>query len=186
MKRLTLVAFTTGILAISGSAQQKTATQPKQDTDAAEPCPLHSADMKRQAADKRFLDMNQRGAKTMGFNQTRTTHHFRSFETGGAIEVTIKDPADIADLDAVRNHLGEIAREFTNGDFNVPATTHAEMPSGASAMRRLRDRIKYQYEEFPNGARVRITTADPEALHAIHEFLSYQVKEHRTSDATTP
>ena len=46
-------------------------------------------------------------------------------------------------------------------------------------MQTLRDRNKYQYEEIPNGARVRITTSEPEALRAIHEFLAYQAREHR-------
>ena len=181
MNRVILVVLT-GILAISSSAQQKAVPEPKQDTEPAESCPLHSEHMKQPKADKRFLDMNQRGTKAMGFDQTKTTHHFRSFDNGGAIEVTVKNPADTTDLEAIRNHLSKIAREFTNGDFSVPAMTHAEMPAGASAMRTLRDRIKYQYEEVPNGARVRITTADPEALHAIHQFLSYQVGEHRTGD----
>lgn len=183
MNRLMLVVLTASILAVSGSSQQKTATQPKQDGDSAESCPLHSEHMKQQTADKRFLDMNQRGNSVMGFDQTKTTHHFRIFENGGAIEVTVKDPGDTADLEAIR-HLSTIAHDFTNGDFSVPAITHAEVPAGASAMRTLRDRIKYQYEEVPNGATVRITTADPEALNAIHEFLSYQVREHRTGDLT--
>jgi len=182
-----LIVLTAGILAVSGGAQQKDATQPKQDADRAESCALHSQHMtQQQAADKRFLDMNQRDAKVMGFDQTKTTHHFRSFENGGAIEVTVKNPADASGLEAIRNHLGKIAPEFTNGDFSVPAMTHAEMPAGASAMQTLRDRIKYQYEEIPNGARVRITTSDPEALHAIHEFLAYQVREHRTVGLATP
>jgi TusA-related sulfurtransferase len=182
MNRLMLVVLTASILAVSGSAQQKTAAKAKQDADSEESCRLHSEHMKQQAADKRFHDMNLRGAKAMGFDQTKTTHHFRSFENGGAIEVTVQDPADTADLEAIRNHLSKIAREFTSGDFSVPAMTHAEMPAGASAMRTLRDRIKYEYEEVPNGARVRITTTDAEALHAIDEFLSYQVGEHRTGD----
>lgn len=182
MNRLMLVVLTASILTVSGSAQQQAAAQPKQDADSAESCPLHSEHMEHQAADKRFIDMNQRGAKAMGFDQSKTIHHFRSFDDGGAIEVTVNDPADTADLEAIQTHLSKIARDFANGDFSIPAMTHAEMPAGASAMRTLRDRIKYQYEEVPNGARVRITTNDVEALHAIHEFLSYQVGEHRTSD----
>jgi hypothetical protein len=110
MNRLMLVVLTAGILTVSGSAQQNAATQPKQDAYPAESCPLHSEHTK-QASDKRFLDINQRGTKAMGFDQTKTTHHFRSFENGGAIEVTVKTPADTADLEAIRNHLSKIDRE---------------------------------------------------------------------------
>jgi hypothetical protein len=56
-------------------------------------------------------------------------------------------------------------------------------PAGAEAMKRLRDRIDYQFKPIKDGARVTITTKDAEALAAVHEFIRYQIKEHRTSDS---
>jgi hypothetical protein len=50
-------------------------------------------------------------------------------------------------------------------------------------MQKLKDKIAYTYEELPSGARVRITTGDAKALAAVHGFLDYQIKEHRTGDA---
>ena len=49
--------------------------------------------------------MQTRGAQAMGFDQDKTTHHFLLFEDGGAIDISVKDPTDAANLDAIRSHL---------------------------------------------------------------------------------
>src|SRR4051812_45915511 len=156
--------------------------------DAMDPnsCPMHAEHMKAKSADdQRFADMQSRGNRSMGFDQSKTTHHFRTLDDGGAIEVTVNDPADTTDLAAIRNHLSEIAKQFAAGDFSAPMMTHAEMPPGAAEMKNLKEKIAYTYEELPGGARVKITTGDPAALTAVHDFLSYQINEHRTGDAST-
>ena len=149
-------------------------------------CPMHAEHMKSQTtADQRFAEMNARGNRSMGFDQSKSTHHFVSLEDGGAIEVTVNDPADTTDLAAIRNHLAQIAKQFAAGDFSAPMMTHAEIPPGAAEMQKLKDRIAYTYEELPGGARVRITTGDPHAIAAVHKFLAYQIKEHHTGDASS-
>jgi hypothetical protein len=50
-------------------------------------------------------------------------------------------------------------------------------------MTRLRKAITYKYQETDKGGRVRISSKDPGALAAIHRFLRYQIKEHRTGDS---
>ena len=37
----------------------------------------------------------------------------------------------------------------------------------------------------PRGAMVRIVTHDPDALKAVHEFLEFQIMDHRTGDSAT-
>jgi hypothetical protein len=49
-------------------------------------------------------------------------------------------------------------------------------------MKRLTSEISYTAEETPRGAQVRITTRNAEAIKAIHQFLRFQIKEHRTGD----
>jgi hypothetical protein len=127
--------------------------------------------------------MLQRGAEAMGFDQERTVHHFLLYEDGGAIEVSVKDESDHADLHAVHQHLPEIARLFKAGDFGKPALTHAQQVPGTAIMTRLNDRIAYQYEQTPAGGRVRIVTRDAEALAAVHAFLRFQIEDHRTGDS---
>jgi TusA-related sulfurtransferase len=178
MKQLLFV-----IIAAAGLLAQQT-TPPDHASMDPKTCPMHTAHMRAQSADdQRFAEMQERGNRSMGFDQGKTTHHFRTLEDGGAIEVTVNDPADTSDLAAIRSHLARIAKQFTVGDFSAPLMTHAEMPPGAAEMQKLANKIAYTYEELPNGARVRITTGDPKALVTVHEFFAYQINEHRTGDA---
>jgi hypothetical protein len=127
----------------------------------------------------------QRGAEVMGFDQGRTTHHFRLFQDGGAIEVTVNDPADAKNRDAIRSHLPQIAMMFGSGDFDAPMLVHdSKNVPGAAVMADLKDRIRYAYAEIPNGGRVNIVTSDPAALEAVHKFLRFQIQEHKTGDST--
>jgi hypothetical protein len=132
----------------------------------------HLKQMEKDAA------LKKRGTIAMGFDQDKTAHHFRTSATGGSIEVEVKDPADSVSRDQVRSHLKEIAAAFAKGDFTKPFETHAEMPPGVPSMERLKTVIRYKYEETPRGGLVRITTSDPGALKAVHEFLDYQAREH--------
>jgi hypothetical protein len=127
----------------------------------------------------------KRGAAAMGFDQDATTHHFGLTTTGAFIQVQVNDPADTANRDAIRAHLEAIAAEFASGDFSKPFMTHAENPPGVETMRRLRAVIRFTFEETEFGGRVRITTADTAALQGVHEFVRYQITEHRTGDPLT-
>ena len=119
----------------------------------------------------------------MGFPHDKTTHHFRLFKDGGAIEVTTNDPKDTESRDNTRRHLEHISRAFAAGDFNIPMFIHATNPPGAATMTELRDQIRYQYQETDSGARVRIRTANSRAVKAIHDFLRFQISDHQTGDS---
>lgn len=123
-----------------------------------------------------------RGEQAMGFDQHATTHHFYLHDDGGAIEVTVNDASDAANLTAIRSHLPHIARMFSAGDFSTPHFVHADEVPGSAAMTQLKDRITYVYEEMPRGGRVRLTTRAAPALAAIHAFLRYQIADHKTGD----
>ena len=133
--------------------------------------------------DAHHRDMLTRGAEAMGFDQERTVHHFLLYEDGGAIDVAVKEASDQANLQAVRQHLQDIAGLFKAGDFGKPALTHAQQVPGTVEMTRLKDRITYQYEETPAGGRVRIVTRDAAALAAVHAFLHFQIEDHHTGDS---
>jgi hypothetical protein len=132
----------------------------------------HLKQMEKDAA------LRKRGTIAMGFDQDKVAHHFRTTATGGSIEVDVNDPADSASRDQIRIHLKEIAGAFAKGDFTKPFQTHAEVPPGVPTMERLKTLIRYKYEETARGGIVRISTSDPAALTAIHEFLDYQAREH--------
>jgi len=128
-------------------------------------------------------DVNRRGDKAMGFSHSKTTHHFTLKTDGGAIQVEAKDAGDTASRDQIRQHLKHIAKKFSEGDFAAPMFIHAQTPPGVPAMKRLKAEIKYQFEELERGGQVRISTPNAEAINAIHEFLRFQIQDHRTGDS---
>jgi hypothetical protein len=56
---------------------------------------------------------------------------------------------------------------------------------GTKAMTKQKKAIRYHYVETANGGRVNVVTSDPAALAAVHQFLKFQIAEHKTGDPTT-
>jgi hypothetical protein len=118
----------------------------------------------------------------MGFDHEKTTHHFRLTKDGGVIEVTANSAEDTASRDAIRGHLGRIAKMFSEGNFEAPMLIHARVPPGVPVMKERKAAIRWTHEEIPTGGRVIAATKDPEALGAVHAFLRFQIEDHRTGD----
>ena len=122
----------------------------------------------------------------MGFDQAHTTHHFLLFNDGGAIEVSANDAADTKNRDAIRSHLPHITTMFSDGNFEAPMLVHdSKKVPGTKTMTERKGTIRYQYVETAKGGRVDIVTSDPAALAAVHQFLKFQIAEHKTGDPTT-
>ncbi len=149
------------------------------------PCPLHAQHMAAASHDH-GTTVDQRGDAVMGFEHARTTHHFLLASDGGAIQVEANDPKDAESLAQIRGHLTQVAKAFSTGDFEMPQKVHDRTLAGIPEMSHFKDAISYRYEETERGARVRITTTDPEALKAVHEFLRDQIEDHKTGDPLTP
>jgi hypothetical protein len=128
-------------------------------------------------------EMNQRGDHVMGFDHTKTTHHFKLLPNGGSIEVDANKVDDTESRDQIRKHLGHIAKMFAAGNFNAPMLIHDQTPPGVPVMQSLKDQIEYRFETTERGALVRISTSNPDALQAIYSFLRFQIKEHKTGDS---
>jgi hypothetical protein len=124
--------------------------------------------------------VTKRGAHVMGFDQTTTTHHFRLTRTGGVIEVTANDAADTKAITQIQSHLPHIAAMFSEGNFSAPMLIHAQEPPGVPEMKRAGAAIAYKYEPLPRGGRVILRT--DKHLAAIHDFLRFQITDHKTGD----
>jgi hypothetical protein len=135
--------------------------------------------------DPAFAALQERGAEAMGVDQYTSTHVFDALADGGRIELQ-RDVDDPAGVGQIREHLQQIAEAFQAGDLSTPAFVHAGDVPGAAAIAALGDRIEYVYGELPRGAELRLVTADPEALHAIHEFMAFQRQEHHATGAGHP
>ena len=127
-------------------------------------------------------EMNKRGDHVMGFDHTKTTHHFLLREAGGDIVITANSNDDVHSRDQIRMHLKHIAQMFADGNFKAPMLIHDQVPPGVPAMQKLKSEITYEFEEVDRGAAVRISTKNANALQAIHSFLRFQIREHKTGD----
>ena len=154
-------------------------------------CPLHSQHVESredgQQAHKgdHQASLEERGDKSMGFSQNGTRHHFLLTPKGGEISVESIEPTDQGTVEKVRLHLRHIATAFGKGDFSIPQAVHAEIPPGTSEMQRLKTRIQYAFEETSSGGLVRISTKEPSALNAVHDFLRFQIRDHKTGDTVS-
>ena len=122
----------------------------------------------------------------MGFDQDKTIHHFVLEKAGGTIEVTAKDASDKASTDQIRSHLAHIARAFADGDFALPIFIHDTTPPGVTVLKERRAQMTFRYEAVGSGGKVVIRTSDAQALEALHDFLRFQIREHKTGDPMTP
>ncbi len=175
MKNRTYIAIAlsiacAGATALIIHAQQAQPQQPSSMTD----CPMRQ---------KQMAGMNERGDKAMGFLQAKTTHHFILTSDGGVIQVEANDPRDTESREQIRMHLTHIARMFAEGDFGTPMFIHDRVPPGVPVMRAMKTTIQYKFENTENGGLVRISTSEPKALAAIHQFLRFQIQEHDTGDS---
>jgi len=127
-------------------------------------------------------DLNHRGEQGMGFSQTATTHHFLVKPDGGVIQVEVNDASDAGQLADVRMHLHHIAAAFQQGDFDIPMFVHDTTPPGEPEMKALRGQIHYTVEETKTGGRVVISSINKDAVEAVHQFLIFQIQEHKTGD----
>jgi len=130
-------------------------------------------------------EMNRHGDMAMGFSHLKTTHHFRLSASGGSIQVQTNDVNDNASRDQIRMHLQHITEAFKEGNFSAPEMTHSRVPPGVPTMQRLKADIEYKYEEIPAGGRVVISTNNPQAVRAVHQFLRFQIDDHQTGDPPT-
>jgi hypothetical protein len=127
-------------------------------------------------------EMNRRGDEGMGFDQMKTTHHFLLANDGGVIQVEANKASDKESSAQIRQHLRHIAMMFSDGNFDTPMFVHAQKPSGVEVMKQLKAEITYKFEETRRGGRVRIASNNPDAIKAIHDFLRFQITEHKTGD----
>jgi hypothetical protein len=120
--------------------------------------------------------LQTRGERATGVDQYTSTHLFDALADGGRIGLqrVVDDPAAV---DRVRQHLKETAAAFASRDFSLPAFAHMRQVPGMAVMAERRDRVEHVYRNLPRGGELRLTTKDPDALRAIHEFVAF-LREH--------
>ncbi|MEO8190717.1 MAG: hypothetical protein ABI682_10295 [Acidobacteriota bacterium] len=135
--------------------------------------------------DQHHAMVNSRGDHVMGFDHEKTTHHFRLYKNGGAIDVSANDAADTESRDAIRGHLTHIAKMFAKGDFQAPMLIHDQVPPGVEAMKKRPGAITWKFQETDRGAVIEARASDRDSLEALHRFLRFQIQDHKTGDPET-
>lgn len=144
---------------------------------------LSAASLGAQTRDTAFVALQARGKVAMGVDQYTSTHNFDALKDGGRIEL-VRDAEDPAGVAVIRKHIREIAVAFAKGDFSTPAFVHKREVPGTSVMAARRAFIRYEPRDVPGGAELRMTTTDPEALKAIHQFMAFQRMDHHAGGKT--
>lgn len=128
--------------------------------------------------DRAFKAVQERGAQVMGVDQYTSHHVFEDLPDGGRILLTRDDPSDSIAVAIIRAHFRSIADSFSQGIFHDPSLVHAREVPGTTLMARLQGDIRYDVAEQPGGGELRISSPNPEAVAAIHEFLAFQRMDH--------
>lgn len=184
-KRWTSLAILLMAAGVCAQDHQHPNDRPQTDKSLAA-CPMMQADKRSDHASGHAAhldEVNARGERAMGFSQTATTHHFLLARDGGVIQVEVNEPDDAANRDKIRAHLKHIAGMFSAGNFRIPMLVHDRVPPGVVTMEQRQAQIRFAYEESARGGRVRLSTADPAALAAVHKFLRFQITDHQTGDS---
>jgi hypothetical protein len=128
--------------------------------------------------------VNEHGDHVMGFSHEKTTHHFELHYDGGAIDVRANDVNDTESRDQIRTHFHHISQMFADGNFSAPMLIHGKNVPGTATMTQLKDKLHWDLRETPRGARLTVTADNKQALDAVHEFLRFQIADHKTGDCT--
>jgi hypothetical protein len=127
--------------------------------------------------DSAFAALQQRGETAMGVDQYAAAHVFEPLPDGGRIVLQMKEP-HAAEEGKIRAHMRTIAASFSEGDFSLPGFVHDSVVPGTATMSRLRGEISYAARDIERGGELRLTTRNPEAVRAVHEFLKFQTMDH--------
>jgi hypothetical protein len=125
-----------------------------------------------------MMKMMELGNIAMGFNQSKIAHQFIATSDGGKIVVTALNNSDSQTIKEIKNHIVEIQKEFSEGNFTKPFFIHSQEVPGNKVMSEKKDLIKYDILEMKNGSSLLLTTNDKELIDAINQFMEFQSKEH--------
>jgi len=131
------------------------------------------------ASDSAFRALQARGARVMGVDQYTSSHRFELLRDGGRIALE-RDVDDSAGAERIRAHLRDVAARLAKGDFSLSEQVHATEIPGARTLAAKGSAVRYAFRPLARGGEVRITSDDAAAVRAVHDFLAFQRREHRS------
>ena len=140
---------------------------------------LAAACAKRPAATpERQAEVRARAPQVMPFDLAKTHHVFEKLPDGGVQTVSVKDPADTAQIRLVQNHLREEAARFARGDFADPMALHGHAMPGLAELKAGAARIDVAYTDRADGGVIRYRAAEPALVAVLHRWFDAQLMDH--------
>jgi hypothetical protein len=127
--------------------------------------------------------VHEMGAQVMPFDLGKTQHVFQMTESGGIQLVVVKNKKDTDQISLIRQHLMHEAMQFQSGNYSDPTSLHGASMPGISELSKNATKIRIEYSEVPEGARIAFQTNDIHLITAIHRWFGAQLSDHG-SDAT--
>jgi len=140
---------------------------------------MNHSQMSRANMNMNQAEMLKRGDIAMEFNQSKISHQFVITPTGGEIKISALDINDNQIISQIKDHVKNIQKEFSAGDFNRSSFIHATNVPGADVMTDKKDLIDYGIVDMKNGSSLILMTNDTEVIDAISKFMEFQATEHR-------
>jgi len=138
-----------------------------------------------QAATSSESEMNARFSKVLGTDVDKVVQHYYLVKMGGVIELTAKDPNDTATITALRKYLEAQKALYEKGKNDSDAEVHGKIPDGLATMKKMRNDITFYSTETDSGAVLRMFSVNDQARQAVHDFMKFQISEHKTGDSPT-
>jgi hypothetical protein len=130
------------------------------------------------STDMTMMKLMERGDIAMGFNQSKITHQFIATSDGGKIIITALNSSDSQTIKEIKNHILDIQKEFSNGNFTKPFFIHSQEVPRTKVMSEKKDLINYDILEMDNGSSLLLTANDKDLISAIKQFMEFQARKH--------
>ncbi|MDD5271957.1 MAG: aspartate carbamoyltransferase [Methylovulum sp.] len=130
------------------------------------------------ASNERLDEVAGRGAQVMPFNLEKTLHIFNKTDSGGIQQVVAKHADDNTQITLIRQHLANLAGQFVNGDFSRPKRIHGNDMPGVKELALGAGRVRFTYQDLPDGGQIGYATDAPELIAAIHRYFDAQLSDH--------
>ena len=115
----------------------------------------------------------------MPFSLAQTQHQFTKTENGGIQRVISRDPQNQEQILLIRQHLEQLAKHFSKGDFSGPESIHgADMPGLAQLRSALSGELQVNYSAEAAGASLIFYSTDTLLIKAVHELFDAQLHDH--------
>ncbi len=127
----------------------------------------------------RQSEVSSLGAEVMPFDLKATTHFFNKTQNGGLQQVIANDPQDQKQIILIRQHLQNIADQFSKGNFSGPTHIHGEEMPGLAELKKARPgEIRINYRDLIDGAELQYIVSEPSLITALHRWIDAQLSDH--------